>query len=94
MILTRVKRLLRSVEEASSLQIAADIGADREIVQAALDHFEAIGKVTLRRMDPGVAEAECREKIACASCALVTVCDPKAPRPELKEEVRYAWQAD
>ena len=93
MIVTRVKRLLRSVEEASSLQIAADIGADREIVEAALEHLRAMGKVTCRRME--LSAEECREKIACASCPLVPVCDPKAAVVEQQpEEMVYAWQVD
>lgn len=94
MILTRVKRLLRTVEEASSLQIAADIGADQSIVLAALEHLQLMGKVTTRPME--LSAAECREKIACASCPLVPVCDPKAPARVAGEdmEILYTWRTD
>ena len=117
MIMSRVKRLLQSVEEASSPQIAADLGVDRKIAAATLEHLCAMGKVVRRRPGAGLpgsaSEAatgaasgsakpttdECTERIGCASCPLVRVCDPKvsavtptaAGAGQPKEEVLYAW---
>lgn len=125
MILTKMKRLLQSVKEASPLQVAADLGVDRGMAAATLEHLCAMGKVVRRRPGSGLpgagkaAEApeaasaaapgavgstpdDCRERIGCASCPLVRVCDPKsdlstpavagATTPE--EEALYAWAAN
>ena len=91
MILKRVKRLLQSVEEASSHQIAADLGVEHQMTEAALEHLLAMGKVACRRRTAGAGE--CRERVTCASCPLVKVCDPKAPASGGYEprEVVYAW---
>ncbi|MFP4303156.1 MAG: hypothetical protein ACLFQZ_14090 [Spirochaetaceae bacterium] len=104
MILSRVKRLLQSVEEASPLQVAVDLGVDRGMAVATLEHLCAMGKVVRRSPSsaagtPGSGLGECGERIGCASCPLVRVCDsqseagtaagPGATR--LEEEVLYAW---
>lgn len=110
MILSRVKRLLQSVEEASPLQVAADLGVDRRIAAATLEHLCAMGKAVRmpgagEEAGPGPATGECRERIGCASCPLVRVCDPQSeaatpvapgatPAPGAappEEEVLYAW---
>lgn len=95
--MTKVKRLLQSVEEASSAQVAADLGVEYEIAAATLEHLRTMGKVVCRRPGsdlPPTPDA-CRERVSCASCPLVPVCDPQATTiSHRKEGSVYAWAAN
>jgi hypothetical protein len=94
-ILTRVKRLLQSVEEASPHQIAADLGVDLEIATATLEHLRATGRVVVRRRPKPAptGEDDCTSRIGCASCPLVPVCGSgtqEATEPRARPTV-YSW---
>lgn len=96
MILSRVKRLLQSVEEASTRQVAADLGVDQEIAAASLEHLCVMGKVTRREPRAGLEPGDgalCRERVGCASCPLVRVCDPQAEEAAIPPEPEglYSW---
>lgn len=100
MIMTKVKRLLQSVEEASIHQIAAELGVDQHIVAATVEHFQSMGRVTCTHLNSGSldmcapAETESGQTpMHCAGCPMVRVCDPKkVPSAAGREhEVVYSW---
>jgi hypothetical protein len=47
-IVTRVKQVLQSVEEATPTQISTDLGADRAMVEASLEHLRVLGRVRVQ----------------------------------------------
>lgn len=100
MIMTKVKRLLQSVEEASIHQIAAELGVDQQIVAATVEHFQSMGRVVCTHVSSGsldncatAATESGQAPMHCAGCPMVRVCDPKnMPSAAASEhEVVYSW---
>lgn len=106
MIMTKVKRLLQSVEEASIHQIAAELGVDQQIVAATVEHFQSMGRVVCTHVSSGsldncataatsatAATESGQTPMHCAGCPMVRVCDPKnMPSATAPEhEVVYSW---
>lgn len=101
MILSQVKRLLQTVEEASCDQVAADLGADRGMTEAALEHLVEMGKVVRCHREELAAAADCGERVVCSGCPLVSLCDPGAncgapgyTAGGVEEEQYYAWASN
>jgi hypothetical protein len=55
-IVTRVKQVLQSVEEATPTQIATDLGVDSTMVEASLEHLRVLGRVRVQSRRGGMAE--------------------------------------
>lgn len=79
MIVRQTKKALSDSGSATLSQLAAELGASRPVVAAALDFWVKRGQVRIRRIAeaPEFAVAGC-SPVSCSGCPLVPLCTTRA----------------
>ena len=86
MLLTEVRAALRARGSATLSQLAAETGIEPRFLDAALAHWEQLGRVRRHRGLPATCSP-----VACKSCPLVPVCRSEEESSESAEQEYLEW---